>query len=71
MGFEVLISNAYPNPDPNPNPNPIPKPNPNPNPNSAGEGIVITDCGAIGFMTSSHHWKHPNGTVVSPLQATV
>ena len=27
------------------------------------EGIVITDCGAIGMMTGNHHWNHSNGTV--------
>jgi len=34
------------------------------------QGIVISDCGAIGFMTSNHHWKFPNGTAYSPVQAT-
>ena len=34
------------------------------------EGIVITDCGAIDFMISNHHWKHPNGTAYTPVEAT-
>ena len=34
------------------------------------EGIVITDCGAIGFMTSNHKWAHANGTLYSSLEAT-
>jgi len=33
------------------------------------EGIVISDCGAIGFMTSEHHWHQSNGTEYSPMQA--
>lgn len=34
------------------------------------EGIVITDCGAIGFMTSTMHWKHEDGILYTPLEAT-
>ena len=34
------------------------------------EGIVITDCGAIGMMTANHHWNHSNGTAYTPIEAT-
>ena len=34
------------------------------------EGIVITDCGAIGMMTGNHHWNHSNGTAYTPVEAT-
>jgi beta-glucosidase len=33
-------------------------------------GIVITDCGAIGMMTGNHHWAHPNGTAYTAVEAT-
>ena len=34
------------------------------------DGIVVTDCGAIEFMTSTHHWAHANGTPYTPVEAT-
>ena len=35
------------------------------------EGIVITDCGAIDFMTSTHKWKHAsNGSAYTAVEAT-
>ncbi len=34
------------------------------------DGIIITDCGAIGFMTTNHMWKHANGSLYTPTQAT-
>ena len=34
------------------------------------DGFVITDCGAIGFMTSNHHWSRANGTAYSAVEAT-
>ena len=33
-------------------------------------GIVITDCGAIDFMTSTHKWAHSNGTQYTAVEAT-
>ena len=34
------------------------------------EGIVITDCGAIGFMTSTHKWNHSDGSPYTEVEAT-
>ena len=34
------------------------------------DGIVISDCGAIGMMTGNHHWKHTNGTPYTGVEAT-
>jgi beta-glucosidase len=34
------------------------------------EGIVITDCGAIGMMVGNHHWAHKNGTPYTNTEAT-
>ena len=33
------------------------------------DGIVITDCGAIGFMISNHKWRHADGTPYNLTQA--
>ena len=35
------------------------------------DGVVVTDCGAIGFMTTTHHWNHTSGVPYTPLEATV
>ena len=34
------------------------------------DGVVITDCGAIGFMTSTHKWTRKNGTAYTPVEVT-
>ena len=34
------------------------------------EGIVISDCGAIGFMISNHKWNHTNGKPYSLTEAS-
>jgi beta-glucosidase len=34
------------------------------------DGVVVTDCGSIDFMTSTHHWAHNNGTPYTPVEAT-
>ena len=34
------------------------------------DGVVVTDCGAIGFMTSTHKWTRKNGTAYTPVEVT-